>query len=85
MSETHRTSPSSLCIVDNSDEDWKVVNYLQQWTEIARSFDIATGYFEIGALLALDGLWSEGSSVRCRLMVTSSLNLAKLSPLDCQS
>ena len=55
MPDAKRRSPTSLFIVDNSDDDWKVVNYLQQWTEIARSFDIATGYFEIGGLLALDG------------------------------
>jgi len=46
-----------LFIVDNSDEAWKGLRYLQDWTEIASAFDIATGFFEIGALLALDGTW----------------------------
>jgi len=53
---THKTG-GELLIVDNSDEDWKVRDYLSQWTDIASAFDIATGYFEIGALLALDGKW----------------------------
>ena len=46
---------NDLFIVDNSDEDWKVLSYLAEWSEISRKFDIAAGYFEIGALLALDG------------------------------
>jgi len=40
-----------LFIVDNSDEKWKVVRYLQEWADIAHTFDIATGFFEIGAFL----------------------------------
>ena len=28
---------------------------MREWSDIARSFDIATGYFEIGSLLQLDG------------------------------
>ena len=31
--------------------------YLEEWSGIAKAFAIATGYFEIGALLALDGNW----------------------------
>ena len=46
-----------LFIVDNSMSGWAGLEYLSQWTEVARSFDIATGFFEIGALLALDGRW----------------------------
>lgn len=44
-----------LFIVDNSDDDWKTRDYLREWTEFSRALDVATGYFEIGALLALDG------------------------------
>jgi hypothetical protein len=44
-------SGGELFIVDNSDEAWKGLKYLQDWTEIASAFDIASGYFEIGALL----------------------------------
>ena len=44
---------SELFIVDNSDDDWKALRYLHDWCQISRSIDIATGYFEIGALRAL--------------------------------
>ena len=43
-----------LFIVDNSISGWSGLEYLKQWTEIASAFDIATGFFEIGAMLALD-------------------------------
>jgi hypothetical protein len=62
-----RESPKSggeLFIVDNSDESWKGLRYLQDWTDIASAFDIATGYFEIGALLALDGRWQKLDKIR---------------------
>lgn len=53
-----------LFIVDNSDSDWKGLRYLQDWTEIASAFDIATGFFEIGSLLALDGKWQKLDRIR---------------------
>ena len=55
---------NDLFIVDNSDDDWKVLNYLAEWTEISSRFDIATGYFEIGSLLALDGKWQKLDQIR---------------------
>jgi SNF2 family DNA or RNA helicase len=55
---------NDLFIVDNSDDDWKVVNYLAEWSEISSRFDIATGYFEIGSLLALDGKWQKLDQIR---------------------
>ena len=57
-------SGGDLLIVDNSDSDWKVKRYLHDWADIAISFDIATGYFEIGALLALDSQWQKLGSLR---------------------
>lgn len=39
-----------LFIVDNSVTGWTGLRYLEEWTGIARAFDIATGFFEIGAL-----------------------------------
>lgn len=48
-------SGGDLFIVDNSDSDWKVRDYLYEWADIASAFDVATGYFEIGALLAMEG------------------------------
>ena len=63
MSESPK-SGGELFIVDNSDESWKGLKYLHDWTEIASAFDIATGYFEIGALLALDGQWQKLEKIR---------------------
>lgn len=58
------TSGSDLFIVDNSDEHWKVRNYLADWCELSKSIDIATGYFEIGAFLALKDKWQAVDSIR---------------------
>lgn len=55
---------SELFIVDNSDSEWKALDYLREWTEISRQFDISTGYFEIGSLLALDGHWQKVDKIR---------------------
>ena len=54
MGDDQRKPGSDLFIVDNSDADWKVRNYLAEWCGLAKSIDIATGYFEIGALLRPD-------------------------------
>jgi len=50
--------------VDNSDEAWKVVRYLHEWCQISKAFDIATGYFEIGSLLALGNEWQKVDKIR---------------------
>lgn len=51
-------------IVDNSVSGWTGLRYLEEWRSIAKAFDIATGYFEIGALLALDGKWQPLDKIR---------------------
>ena len=53
-----------LFIVDNSVSGWTGLRYLGEWSGIAKAFDIATGYFEIGALLALDGKWQPLEKIR---------------------
>ena len=53
-----------LFIVDNSVSGWTGLRYLQEWSRIAKSFDIATGYFEIGSLLDLDGKWQNLEKIR---------------------
>src|ERR1700675_4835387 len=63
MSEATKKG-GELFIVDNSESEWKGLRYLQDWTEIASSFDIATGYLEIGSLLALDGKWQKLDKIR---------------------
>ena len=64
MTDTPKKSGGDLFIVDNTHDHWKVQRYLHDWCEIARAFDIATGYFEIGALLALDGQWQKLDKLR---------------------
>ena len=61
--KTSRTG-SELFIVDNSDTDWKVAKYLHDWCQIAKSMDIATGYFEIGSLLTLKDEWQKVDEIR---------------------
>ena len=51
MTEKLKKSGSELFIVDNSDQDWKVLQYLKDWCQLSEAIDIATGYFEIGSLL----------------------------------
>ena len=58
------TSGSELFIVDNSNEDWKVVRYLHDWCQISKSIDIATGFFEIGSLLGLKDEWQRVDQIR---------------------
>ncbi len=53
-----------LFIVDNSEERWKGLDYLREWCDDAVSMDIATGYFEIGSLLSLDGHWQKLKKIR---------------------
>ena len=62
--KVERKSGADLFIVDNSDSDWKVKQYLHEWADIATSFDIATAYFEIGALLVLEGQWQKLDKLR---------------------
>jgi HKD family nuclease len=55
---------SELFIVDNSDEAWKALRYLHDWCQLSRAIDIATGYFEIGALLGLKDEWQKVDKFR---------------------
>ncbi len=61
-------SGSEVFIVDNSDVDWKVLRYLYGWCQTSNAIDVATGYFEIGALLALKDEWQKDRVApgRCR-------------------
>ena len=55
---------SEQFIVDNSAEDSKALQYVREWCDISESIDIATGHFEIGAFLALDGAWQKVQKIR---------------------
>ena len=75
---------SSILIVDNSDDNWKAMRYLEQWAEISTKFDIATAFFEIGSLLALDGKWQSLDKIRILMgeEVTLRTNKAFAEALD---
>ncbi|MEK6795441.1 MAG: helicase-related protein [Spirochaetota bacterium] len=64
MADAQNKQTGELFIVDNSDAEWKAQKYLYDWCDIAKSFDIATGYFEIGSLLSLDGQWQKLDHIR---------------------
>ncbi|MDR1521058.1 MAG: phospholipase D-like domain-containing protein [Planctomycetota bacterium] len=53
-----------LFIVDNREPDWSALRYLCEWCEIAKALDVATGYFDIGSLLAMDGRWQKIDAIR---------------------
>ena len=55
---------SELFIVDNSDEEWKVLRYLHDWCQLSKAIDVATGYFEIGSLLSLKDEWQKVDAIR---------------------
>jgi len=50
LSSDSRKPGSELFIVDNSDADWKVRDYLHDWCQISGKIDIANGCFDIGGL-----------------------------------
>ena len=53
-----------LYIVDNSSEQQSVKEYLIDWCKVSKQMDIATGYLEIGGLLALDTHWQKLDKIR---------------------
>src|SRR5262249_41495632 len=53
-----------LFIIDNSISGWTGVRYLREWVDFANRFDIATGYFDVGSLLELDGEWQRLDKIR---------------------
>lgn len=53
-----------IFIFDNSVPERKVLHCLKQWILASKAADIATGFFEIGGLLALDGAWQTVPTIR---------------------
>lgn len=39
---TSKTTGSELFIVDNSDDEWKVLRYLHDWCQLSQGIDVAT-------------------------------------------
>lgn len=64
MPKRQSVSGSELFIVDNSDQEWKVLRYLHDWCQISKAIDVATGNFEIGSLLALQDEWQKVDNIR---------------------
>lgn len=54
-------------IVDNGGPDSTAIACLEQWTGDSRYLDIATAYFDVGALLRLDGRWQKLEKIRLLL------------------
>ena len=54
----------SIQIIDNQNEDTSVKAFLEKTLPVTSSLDIATGYFEIGGLLLLDGKWQKLDKIR---------------------
>jgi len=73
-----KKSGTDLFIIDNSDEDWKVRDYLHDWCQLSQSIDIATGFFEIGSLLSLDGEWQKVDKFRILMGDEISLRTKKV-------
>lgn len=57
-------SSSEIFIIDNSAPERKVLPCLKEWLLASQAVDIATGFFEIGGLLALDGAWQTAPAIR---------------------
>lgn len=64
MSSNPPRDASALFIVDNSETDWKVAQYVREWCGLSQSMDIATGFFEIGGLLSLKDEWQKVDRIR---------------------
>ena len=74
----------NLHIVDNSTPSDSVLKYLKEWCPYSTRMDIATGYLEIGGLLALDGAWQKVDKVRILMgdELTARTNAAIQSAVD---
>ena len=68
-----KESSAGIFIVDNSNSDWKVRSYLTEWCEYSKAIDVATGYFEIGSLLALGEKWQ--SVDRFRILMGDEVSM----------
>ena len=74
------TRGGDLFIVDNSISGWTAFKYLEEWCQIASQFDIATGFFEIGSLLDLDGKWQQLDKIRILMGDETTRRMARSFP-----
>ena len=54
----------AIQIIDNQNEEQSVKAFLEKTLPATSSLDIATGYFEVGSLLLLDGKWQKLEKIR---------------------
>ena len=54
----------SIQIIDNQSQETSVKDFLERTLPVTSRLDIATGYFEIGSLLLLDGKWQKLDKIR---------------------
>ncbi len=59
-----RVNDEPLFIVDNAPGGRTGHEYLRQWCQISSGIDVATGYFDIDALLDLNGEWQQVDEIR---------------------
>ena len=78
MTKRTESKGRDLFIVDNSVSGWSGLRYLEDWAGIAKAFDITTGYFEIGALLTLDGKWQPLEKIRILMGVETTHRTRKV-------
>lgn len=64
MAKRVSKSGAELFVLDNGRPEASARWYLHEWCQYARQIDIASGYFEIGALLALQEAWQQVESIR---------------------
>ena len=56
-----------LYIIDNGTSNQSVHCYLSEWCSVSKQIDIATGYWEIGGLLAIEPDWQQVDKIRILL------------------
>ena len=56
-----------LYIIDNGTSNQSVHCYLSKWCSVSKQIDIATGYWEIGGLLAIEPDWQQVDKIRILL------------------
>jgi len=69
---TNYNTGKDLFIDDNSISGWIGLRYLEEWTDIAKSLDVATGYFEVQIALLSERITGLGQHFPSRASDNSS-------------
>lgn len=81
LSNQENDQVETMAIVDNSATDRTCLEHLKAWINRAMTLDIASGYFDISAMLALDGEWQNLEQIRI-LMGTEATYRSRKALLD---